>query len=102
MQINPEYGLSRNGTTNRAAVRQYKDTPYGSMFDQVDSASQLYANLDPGYRCGAFATGSGKDTMGLMDWLHDIGGICLAKAQKCVRVACYNTTGIYVCNVSVP
>lgn len=72
-----------------------------SEYDQI-SPSELHqlTAYSSGTQCGVFATADKRNFMQLQYDLRKVGGNCTVPARSCLRLSCWNTSGIYVCNVS--
>lgn len=48
--------------------------------------------------CGLYSTADKRNAVQLLYDLRKRGGTCVTPTKKCTRHACWNTSGVYICN----
>jgi len=48
--------------------------------------------------CGLYSTADKRNSVQLLYDLRKRGGTCVTGAKKCTRHACWNTSGVFICN----
>ncbi|OIW34623.1 hypothetical protein CONLIGDRAFT_709932 [Coniochaeta ligniaria NRRL 30616] len=96
-----------NGTTNPTGdniqdiLNQIHVTHPNYDATKATSNQKSTENDEPGVWktfCGVFATADKRNLMEIQYDLRMAGGDCTIPARTCLRLSCWNTSGIYFCN----
>ena len=79
------FALNSDYKFNNATALARRDTTFAKR------------NKDNGY-CGVFATADATNAAQNRGYLASVGGSCMVDANSCIRMACLNTSGLYLCN----